>query len=70
MYLLNKQINPEVEMRKGIYMVKPNLITKGRGKNGCSIQERRLVAQRERIYLWGKVEDNSWTHDSGLGGTR
>lgn len=23
---------------------------------------------RERIYLWGKVEDNSWTHDSGLGG--
>lgn len=52
-YLLNKQINPEVEIRKGIYMVQPNLTTTGRGKNGCPAQERRPVAQREDLAMGG-----------------
>lgn len=49
MQLLNISINPEVETRKGVYVEKTNLTTKGRGGNLCTLLKKEDQWLRERI---------------------
>lgn len=61
MHLLNKPINPEVEIRKDIYVEKLNLTTKGRGTNLCALFRRGDQWLRERV---GGVCVGGWVEDT------